>query len=975
MRDNGALHGIGDRGTSRDRRCGHAQTRAISLRHLRVIAIALIGGSVALAGCTSGTDADAPRPESGQELVRDVLDARDLGPFLDDVEGRVDEAFLESSGGFLREIERQAVVDDQQRSIVARDFSSVVTIAVVRFRNAEFGRALLRPKGTRDPSPPPLPPGSIASYGDLESDYAERAALFRKGPTSVRLEVIVSIAGAPRKSGELLERASRLQYAKLREHRSFEGRSIESDRLRWRMNVSTIGSALVVFLLAALLTAARDRTWWRSLLNLLGDRPTPPRHSIDVDFLARGARAAAARSSRRRALVALAVFAGVVLLPLGPVRAGLVLVVSLLLMVAGATLGRRILGLGTPPLYRGGDVLIGAAGAALALALGIAGLFVGWFGINLTTLGGPGFTHEELERFRNMCIAAGVGLVVLSRVPLDVARRLAMRRLTARSRTDDRPRVLLLRSFADDDVKIRVREAQLSAFDRVALRRWERFEQALAHALIEIGPVEAVGEPGRFLPPLGATRTYYADDEWRGGVRERIDTSALVVMSVGRTPAVTWEVRLLREQGALRRTVFVIPPVEESDRSARLHLLAQLLEIDPRLLDHEEPGIEVLAVVVPDGANPVLLTSGVRDEASYIAALLAAVRVLTGEAPRPGPAEATASRRRALPDRLILEPGSVRRPRPWFRRPKAVVAAVVTAAALFVYGGFSRKPAPDQVTTIVDLPTVTRLLTLAPDAVIAIQDHDDGSEVVEVDAASGRTRRVAIARMTAIRAAASPEWVVLTNPTSGEVTGVDRRSGRMWTRRLPGGPQRAAVGRDTVLVALAGDDALAELRLRDGGVVRRVPVSGAPYDVAPTRGGYLVALAAAGRVVALDPRGRPVGTAMDVAAPRQVAQTAAGPWALSATRGSVARLAAGRAPVVAATSDDFLPKAAFGRRFVALAHDDEDDPRITVLDARTGEEARTVHVPHPVQALAVTDDGRLVVGFRNFLNMGIYAVD
>jgi TM2 domain-containing membrane protein YozV len=118
---------------------------------------------------------------------------------------------------------------------------------------------------------------------------------------------------------------------------------------------------------------------------------------------------------------------------------------------------------------------------------------------------------------------------------------------------DPRPPVLYLRSFQDDGDPVLIRDV-----DRVS--RWlyglwmpNTPEQEVADLLDRIGPVIAIGKPGEPLPELGAARLYVSHDRWQARVQELMAGAALVVIRVGASAGVVWEIeqalqRLPRER-------------------------------------------------------------------------------------------------------------------------------------------------------------------------------------------------------------------------------------------------------------------------------------------------------------------------------------------------------------------------------------------------------------------------------------------
>ncbi len=105
---------------------------------------------------------------------------------------------------------------------------------------------------------------------------------------------------------------------------------------------------------------------------------------------------------------------------------------------------------------------------------------------------------------------------------------------------DDRPPIVYLRSFADDD--------QVAAD-----------EEALAAIMDEAGPFVAVGRPGDALPPLGASRFYLPGKDWQRFVSQLLDDAALVLIMAGRTEGLGWEIRRCYE-GVDPYCLFVLVP-------------------------------------------------------------------------------------------------------------------------------------------------------------------------------------------------------------------------------------------------------------------------------------------------------------------------------------------------------------------------------------------------------------------------------
>lgn len=117
--------------------------------------------------------------------------------------------------------------------------------------------------------------------------------------------------------------------------------------------------------------------------------------------------------------------------------------------------------------------------------------------------------------------------------------------------------VLFLRSFDDDDlIDPTPRMIPLGDFFP------RRYEESFARALRKLGPMIAIGRPGSRLPELGSQRLYVPDHAWKDAVEYLRTRAAAVLIVVGTTEGLWWEidtslVRLPRE-----RLLFFFPYAE-----------------------------------------------------------------------------------------------------------------------------------------------------------------------------------------------------------------------------------------------------------------------------------------------------------------------------------------------------------------------------------------------------------------------------
>lgn len=148
-----------------------------------------------------------------------------------------------------------------------------------------------------------------------------------------------------------------------------------------------------------------------------------------------------------------------------------------------------------------------------------------------------------------------------------LGRRLQQPRLVELQRVDRRPPVLLLRSFRGERTRLRRR----SFWVRFAVWRpdylydagsWT-FERALTAILDHRGPVIALGSPRDVVQPLGASRDYVSDDQWKARFAELKAQTTLIVVLADDTASVRYEIADIARTGELDRLLIIVPPQPE----------------------------------------------------------------------------------------------------------------------------------------------------------------------------------------------------------------------------------------------------------------------------------------------------------------------------------------------------------------------------------------------------------------------------
>lgn len=201
-------------------------------------------------------------------------------------------------------------------------------------------------------------------------------------------------------------------------------------------------------------------------------------------------------------------------------------------------------------------VLLIATGVGLALGYNI-GMRVGYFVLAAPFFFLAGRSYFKLKRMNAVTAAE------------------------ARS-ADQRPPVILLRSFSDDCTMIHSR----FRWSSLVLRgRTRTFEEVLTDMVGYYGPVIAIGRPGEPLPPAGAAREYVAHDAWKDRVKSYLAEAVMVVVVLGRSEGVAWEYARLVEQGCLGKTLLVMPPGEaHAQERWNIFVTATKLSLQPPLL-------------------------------------------------------------------------------------------------------------------------------------------------------------------------------------------------------------------------------------------------------------------------------------------------------------------------------------------------------------------------------------------------------
>jgi hypothetical protein len=165
---------------------------------------------------------------------------------------------------------------------------------------------------------------------------------------------------------------------------------------------------------------------------------------------------------------------------------------------------------------------------------------------------------------------------------------------------DTRPPLLLLRAFDDDEGFMLSTHAFKPPDGYHQAEADVSLEELVVMYLEEYGPVVAIGRPGEWAPPLGAARQYVAKD-WHGEVGDLIRDCRFIVVILGRTDGLGWELRELIRQRVLHKVILVLPPVEAEELRRRWERFSEIAQEQSTRVPKEIPEKAVLASFGDDG--------------------------------------------------------------------------------------------------------------------------------------------------------------------------------------------------------------------------------------------------------------------------------------------------------------------------------------------------------------------------------------
>jgi hypothetical protein len=127
---------------------------------------------------------------------------------------------------------------------------------------------------------------------------------------------------------------------------------------------------------------------------------------------------------------------------------------------------------------------------------------------------------------------------------------------------DDRPPVLFLRSFNQDQIAIAAVTRDPMLRLPTGLGRKRELDELLLEAGAPFGPIVAIGDPRNPIPPLGAARVFVknAEENWQSVVSDLIAAARAIVICPHTPAGVAWEIEQVRAPAVLARTIIIASP-------------------------------------------------------------------------------------------------------------------------------------------------------------------------------------------------------------------------------------------------------------------------------------------------------------------------------------------------------------------------------------------------------------------------------
>jgi hypothetical protein len=136
---------------------------------------------------------------------------------------------------------------------------------------------------------------------------------------------------------------------------------------------------------------------------------------------------------------------------------------------------------------------------------------------------------------------------------------------------DTRSPVLFLRSFSYDHYSYQIALRNTRVLWNTRGVPWyavfdpgveaPTLEECILQNYSLYGPVIALGNPADKMSYLGVPRDYLEHDHWKDKILSLMEESILIVLVVGKSDSLAWEIEQIRRHNYLTKTIFIFPPL------------------------------------------------------------------------------------------------------------------------------------------------------------------------------------------------------------------------------------------------------------------------------------------------------------------------------------------------------------------------------------------------------------------------------
>jgi hypothetical protein len=228
----------------------------------------------------------------------------------------------------------------------------------------------------------------------------------------------------------------------------------------------------------------------------------------------------------------------------------------------------------------------------------------------------------EIGHLSDAAAAVALALVLVAALMLissglrNLGRLVSRQSLDKQIGRDQRPPILFLRAFKDDQANL-PGGGILHRLLRVEFGR-RRLDHVLVEEFSRFGPVVALGRPGQRTLPFGAARIYVQHDNWQAKVLELAETSAHIVLVADAGAGVAWEIETMLAPTLRAKTIFLATKALGDLRaSERLRSLVE---------SAAKPRAERVIGAFQSRGRPIVLSAHRPSPEAYIVALQAFFR-------------------------------------------------------------------------------------------------------------------------------------------------------------------------------------------------------------------------------------------------------------------------------------------------------------------------------------------------------------